>query len=96
MKTSSLSRGSRSFSSEGNANTNVNESQTQMGPLPHDQKEGDAMVARYSWYYEEKETSRFEDRGTIEDHSIERHSSTSLVFRLNLVKDSLLYRESNA
>jgi hypothetical protein len=91
MKTTSFSRGSRAFSSEANESQ-----QTQMGPMPHERQEDDPMVARYSWYYEEdKECARSDERGTM-DRSVERNSSNLLAFRIQFVKDSLLYRESTA
>lgn len=94
MKTTSFSRSSRNFSSE------AKESRTQMANMAaqgeQDQEEADPMVERYSWYYEEQESSRFEDRPSVDDRISDRASSLSMFTRVISVKDSLLYRESVA
>jgi hypothetical protein len=95
MKTSSLSRPSRNFSSD------VKESRTQLtnmaqGQQGQAQEEEDPMVERYSWYYEEQESSRFEDRPSVDDRISDRPSSIATLTRMLSMKDSLLYRESAA
>jgi hypothetical protein len=95
MKTTSLSKPSRNLSSD------VKESKTQLAPMGQGQGQGpwlgqdeeDPMVERYSWYYEEQESSRFEDRPSV---ASDRVSSLSVVTRMLSMKDSLLYRESTA
>lgn len=54
----------------------------------------DDMVARYSWYYEEKETEKEDE--VVENESITRTSYISMITRGLSLKDNLLYRESNA
>lgn len=85
MRTSSI-RNSQRFSSE------AKENQTQVSPFTQDKLgDDDPMILRHSWYYVENESSRIDDRNTIDDVPSYRGS---FAMKLVSMKESLLFRES--
>lgn len=53
------------------------------------------MAARYSWYYEEKESSKYENNAIEDNESNLRSSYVSMVSKSISLKDALLTRDSS-